>query len=674
MYNDYTEYENNRFPVRTVLVKMVIIILIIMLLIWLLPSSLFDGEKRQMEQNATKFKEASLKYYKSDNLPSKTDEELKISLKQLQDSKLIGQLKSKNKKTCDIDKSYSILRKREKDYLLTTYLECGDNKLNKDYIVNNYNYCETSLCEKQIKKETASNPTCILEVTKGELGVYDWYRSNVEVTLKEKNAKSGLKIKEFGIGLKKDYNSKDTYLIKKDGTYKIYGYIKDTNNKEGTCSITINKDAKKPTCELSVIKGSKNNKGLYYGDVEVGFKSKKDELSGLDIYGISDTKEALFNEEDKVSVDTNGKTTIYGHVKDKAGNTNTCSITINKTNSSSNNNKTLVNNSNNTTNNTNIINKSTKSINKEKGLSCDLTVHSGIKNKNNIYVSDVVIKFKNITTNGTSVTGYGIGKNTTYSKNSTYKITTNGTHMVYGYVKDNKGNTTKCKISIKRNVTNNTKKTYKYAKYIPAKYSSWSSWKEDTYNISNPPKFYKSDTREVENLGKNKVSTYKYSAGSAIYLSKINEVKTLTEMGCPGYTYYRLGSTTYAVKNTSWIYTGKVTINSTPSESIGVKYEFDSLNWNCGNCTTPNIVWKKYTRNTVNANSLSCSTKQNIKITVTNQYRQIVGFNQTRSLVNNIVYKYRYRTRNLLKAGYTDYKYSNSKNDASLIKQGYKLV
>lgn len=674
MYTDYVEYEKRRFPIRAVLVKMVIIILIIMLLIWILPSSLFDGSKKIMEENASKLKEASLVYYKDNNLPSKVDDEVKISLKQLQASKLIGELRNKKKESCDVDASYTNLRKREKDYILTTYLKCGEDKITKDYIVSNYNYCENLLCEKDEKKENAGEPTCKLEVTKGELGVYDWYRSDVEVTLKEKSAKAGLKIKEFGTSLKKEYNSKDTYLVKDDGTYKIYGYVKDSNNKEGSCSITINKDTKKPTCELSVLNGSKDSNDLYYGDVEVGFKTKKDELSGIDIYGISDTDEALYNEEEKITINTTDKTTIYGHIKDKAGNTNTCSITINKGNNS-NNSTVIANNNSNSNNNVNIITKPiTKTTNKGNTLSCSLTVYTGTKNKNNIYTSDVVVRFKNITTHGTNVVGYGIGKSLTYSKNSTYKINTNGTHTVYGYVKDNKGNSTKCSIVIKRNVSNTTS-TYKYAKYIPATYSAWTSWKEEKYNASNPPQFYKSDTKQVENLGKKIVPTYKYSVGGSIYLSRIHEVKTLTEKVCSGYTYYRLGSTDYAVKtNANWTYVGKVKINNTPSESIGVKYEFDSLDWNCGSCTTPNIIWKKYTRNVVNASSLSCSTKQNGKVVVTNQYREIVGFNQTRSIVNSTVYMYRYRTRSLIKKGYTDYKYSNSKNDAKLIKQGYKLV
>ena len=669
MYNDYYVEEKRRFPIRSVLVKMVIIILIIMLLIWILPSSLFDGSKKVMDENINKLKNASLTYYTKDRLPE-VGNESSISLKKLQELKLVDELKNKKGDICNVDESYSNVKARENDYLLTINLTCGETKEKREIILNHYDYCDSYLCEKNEKLAKAGVPSCELEVTKGELGVYDWYRSDVEVSFKEKNAKEGLKIKEYGLSLNKDYNSKDKYIIKEDGTFKVIGYVKDNRGKESTCSITINKDTKKPTCELMVLNGNKNSNGTYYGDVSVGFKSKEDDLSGIDIYGISDTKEELFNEDKEIIVESNGKKTIYGHVKDKAGNTNTCSITINKTNS---NEGSVISNNN----NVNIINKSNNGNNNlknNKSLSCSLTVNSGTLGKNNIYTTDVVIKFKNITTYGTKVVGYGLGTSVNYNKNTTYKITKEGSTTVYGYVKDNRGNTTRCSINIKKNTSLNGIK-YEYAKLIPNTYSSWSSWTTSTYNLNNKPAFYKSDTRQVEDLGKKTTTSWKYSTAGNIYLSQIHEVKTLTEKVCKGYNYYRLGSTTYGVKTSeAWVYAGKVKYNSTPVETMGIKYTFDSLSWNCGSCTTPDVIWKKYTRSAVNVNNLNCSSKTGGKVIVTNQYREVVGFNQSRSLVNNVSYSYRYRTRKITKTGYTDYKYSTSKNDKGLINNGYKLT
>ena len=700
----YTEYEEERkFPIRTVLVKMVIIIIFIMLLMWILPGSLFDGSKKTMKTNVNKMKEGSLSYYTEKELPKKVGDENKVTLKRMIDLKLIDELKDPKGNSCDVNESYSILQKRENDYLMTTYLKCGKQEETVESRLNKYDYCADLLCEKDDNKDKDNAASCELEVASGELGVNEWYRSDVVVKFKDKKASNKASVKKYGIDQEKQLNNKNEYKVTKDGTTKVYGYIKDSKGKEATCSITIRKDTALPTCELEVTKGTKDKNNNYTSDVEISFKNKKDDLSELDIYGISDTKDPLYNEEKTFKISKQGKTTVYGHVKDKAGNVNLCKITINKINKSNtsknnNNKKKKTNNKNNNNSNNNNNNNSNKknnnskkqttskktTIRKVEPLSCQLTVHSGTLGKNNIYTSNVIVKFKIIITHGTKVTGYGIGKTTTYAKNSSYTVRDDGTHKIYGYVKDNKGNTSRCSITIKKSSKNNTTGKYKYSKKIPATYSNWSSWTETTYNVSNPPKFENTSTKQVQNLGKKQTTTYKYSVGNTIYLNKLNHINTLTEQVCKGYDYYRVSSTTYAVKkNTPWTYNGTVINNGIPKETIGTKYEFSNLNWNCGNCKTANVVWKKYTRKiyTVSGktlksstDSINCSSFEKGNVKVYNQYRQIEAFNKNRTLIINTKYIYRYRTRKLLKKASIQYTYSNSKNDTKLISQGYQLV
>lgn len=658
----YTEEEKRSFPIRAVLFKMVIIIILIMLMVWLLPGSLFSN-KEILNKHTNTMKDAALSYYTDEKLPVQNDEKSKITLKKMIQLNLLEELKHNSDKTCDSESSYVEIQKRNDGYLMTIYVKCGKNKKTTEIKINKYDYCKTTLCE----KDTENTPTCTLTVSKGTLGVNDWYRSDVTVKLDKLQTSSKADITEYGIGTKKDYNNKKEYKVTKDGTTEVYGYVKDSNGKEATCSITIKKDTTKPTCTLAVL-NNKNNKTN--NNIEVGFKDKKDDLSGIDIYGISTSKEALYNSDEKIDLAKNGQYTLYGHVKDKAGNTNNCSITIKKNSNSSNTTSTTTNSSNQTSTST-----------KNKLLSCQLEVHKGTKNQNGTYTTDVVIKFKNITTRGSKVTGYGIGKKTTYAKNSSYTVSDNGTHTIYGYVKTEDGNTANCSIKIKKDsrVTQ-----YEYSKTI--KYSAWSSWKELEYNPSNPPKFEKTDTKQVENLGKKETKSYEYSVGSAIYLNKLNKINTLTESICKGYDYYRVGQNTYAVKNNqSWAYQGTVKSNTTPTETVGIQYVFDKLDWNCGTCKTPNVIWKKYTRpslTVVNANTLKtsngstikCDTLVNGTVTVYNNYKQIVAFNQSRKEVSNTVYLYRYSTRELLDNPYKDYKYSISKQDRQLLNEGYKLT
>ena len=60
----------------------------------------------------------------------------------------------------------------------------------------------------------------------------------------------------------------------------------------------------------------------------VGFSSKTDSTSGINSYGITNTTTATYNKTAKYTITTNGTHTIYGYVKDNAGHTAKCSLTV----------------------------------------------------------------------------------------------------------------------------------------------------------------------------------------------------------------------------------------------------------------------------------------------------------------------------------------------------------
>ena len=92
-------------------------------------------------------------------------------------------------------------------------------------------------------------------------------------------------------------------------------------------AINITKiDKEKPSCELKVTSGSQVN-GYYYTDVTVGF-AKTTDTGGSEVkeYGIGDftTKTVTLNEDKNV--------TYTANIRDNAGNTNTCTITVRRQN------------------------------------------------------------------------------------------------------------------------------------------------------------------------------------------------------------------------------------------------------------------------------------------------------------------------------------------------------
>lgn len=172
MYTD-NNYNDSRFTVRSLLVKIFIILTIIIVLIWIVPKFLSykKGPKNEAKESKTavvttkkisssslrKLETAGLKYFKSDNIPGEETKSVKVSLKQLQEQKLVSTIKS-NSDTCDIDNSYVMLTKNKEDYTMKSYLKCGNSK---DYTITNigeYDYCGTNLlCKKNESIKTDDN-------------------------------------------------------------------------------------------------------------------------------------------------------------------------------------------------------------------------------------------------------------------------------------------------------------------------------------------------------------------------------------------------------------------------------------------------------------------------------------------------------------------------------------
>jgi len=651
----YTEYEEKKgFPIRDFLIKLVLIIVFVLLLLWLLPIPNMKGINNTIfNANVQTMKDAAINYFTDERLPKNVGDKVTLTLKEMLDLKLLLPFTDKNGDTCDVNKSYVTLEKKETEYLMTVHLKC---KGQEDEIVVHlgcYTYCTSAICEKQEDEKVAavtSGPSCSLMISSGKAGSNGWYLGDVTVKFKSKSSTNGAKISKYGIGLTTNYDGKDSYKVTKDGITKVYGYVQDSNGKTAVCSIDIKKDTVEPACDLTVLSGSTSSNGSYITDVVVGFKSKTDATSGVNAFGLSTSTKADYNSKTTYTINKNGTTKVYGYVKDAAGHTKTCNITVDR----------------------NVTSKASVP-------SCSLEVTSGTKGTNNWYTSNVVVGFKNkSTTNGAKVTSFGIGTNQTYANNTSYTINQDGNYVIKGYVKDSNGNTATCSIEIKRDATkpncslsilsgsknnngnytsnvtvgfasksdatsgmdsyglaagnnpvyNGTNKItltnngthtvrgyvkdkagntntcnvtftkvaltyeYEYSKPIAATYSNWGEWTTKEYTPSKAPKWGLSSDglSYTEDLGK--TSTYKYSVGKALYANQLVETTSVSTKTCAGYSYYRSQTNTtktYAIKVTDdWVYKGMVSLSGAPTDTLSVKYEFVGMDWDrCGNsCTT----------------------------------------------------------------------------------------
>ena len=185
----------------------------------------------------------------------------------------------------------AIYGKKVKDIDLS-HNESGED-INKSFNVKvNTENCSLFLARKvnnvTIKEspKVVSKPSCELQVSSGTKGTNNWYTTNVVISFKTKTSTNGATITSYGIGTSETYNKLDKYTISKDGNHVIKGYVKDSNGYTATCSITIKRDATKPSCSLSVTSGTVANDGTYTSNITIGFKSKSDATSGMNSFGL----------------------------------------------------------------------------------------------------------------------------------------------------------------------------------------------------------------------------------------------------------------------------------------------------------------------------------------------------------------------------------------------------
>lgn len=120
------------------------------------------------------------------------------------------------------------------------------------------------------------------------------------------------------------------YVTKPQGISTISAEITDyAGNKTECNTIEIKEDHTKPTCSIKVTTGVMGENEWYTSNVGFEWENKQDDLSGLTAYGIG--LKQTFDNNWKYELSTNSEAsgiTVYGYVKDTAGNINTCSKTV----------------------------------------------------------------------------------------------------------------------------------------------------------------------------------------------------------------------------------------------------------------------------------------------------------------------------------------------------------
>ena len=101
--------------------------------------------------------------------------------------------------------------------------------------------------------------------------------------------------------------------------------ISDKAGNVTSCPVSVKLDKTTPTCELEVEGGTPEANGWISGNVKVKIKSKTDGQSGLLTYGIGTSINPDYNRNTVLDLtNVNGLVTVFGYVKDNAGNEGVC--------------------------------------------------------------------------------------------------------------------------------------------------------------------------------------------------------------------------------------------------------------------------------------------------------------------------------------------------------------
>lgn len=160
----YNERKDN-FSIKDVVLQILFVILFIFILMWLFPSKSFLKDSleplydRIFNENILNMKEAAKGYYTTPRLPQKVGDKVSMSLGEMLDKKLLIPFKDSKGRSCDNNASYVQVTKMDEEYIMKVNLKCSEQENYILVYMGCYDYCETTICEKEEKD--VKNPTII---------------------------------------------------------------------------------------------------------------------------------------------------------------------------------------------------------------------------------------------------------------------------------------------------------------------------------------------------------------------------------------------------------------------------------------------------------------------------------------------------------------------------------
>ena len=175
-------------------------------------------------------------------------------------------------------------------------------------------------------------PECLFKIT-GTKGSNNYYTSDTVKVLMNSSDKGG-----SGVNTKLtkiDNTDGNSLIIEDDGTTKVSGIVHDNVGNTNTCTVTIKKDSKKPSCNIIVRRTTdliEGNNQWYKSNVSLSVEGSVEgnsEISSIQSTGISTSNSKNYTTK-TLTITRDGSVTVYGFVKSTSGLEGTCSKVIKK--------------------------------------------------------------------------------------------------------------------------------------------------------------------------------------------------------------------------------------------------------------------------------------------------------------------------------------------------------
>ena len=152
-------YSNDKkgFSILDIIVKIILFALFIFILVWLFNKkvpNMTPFYSNVFRENIKYMQEAAESYFTDDKMPTEVGGEVKMTLSEMIEKKLILPFVDKDGNSCDLNNSYvTITKQPDESWILKTNLECGSEKDYTIKVLGCHNYCKDNNCEKVCKIE-----------------------------------------------------------------------------------------------------------------------------------------------------------------------------------------------------------------------------------------------------------------------------------------------------------------------------------------------------------------------------------------------------------------------------------------------------------------------------------------------------------------------------------------